>query len=975
MNIVEYNNKLAGKVADMWNKSGSNWGDELELRNADDVINAEENSGNLKLYLAMDKEEVVGYCSFSEYQHDSGASYLPTLNVRPDYHGLGVGKALILKTIEEAIKSSWPRFDLFTWTGNIKAMPLYKKCGFFYERKLTTVHLMNFIPFLYQTDAFKEYLKDIDWYMDSKRTIDMEYDGIQKNGFDYFRYDFENEKTKLAFEFEKTARGLRLIDTPDYRIEYTLDTNQPIQNQDLEVTFKIFNKSKKPLQVQLKGITNPFVENGINETIDVLDEVTIIKKVNIHEMFKPIDKMRTYPYVEVDVYINGLLANFRLGIEPKSPLEISLQVVDYHHFIGTKHTGYLELENNLSTKEEFTIDLPNTLIESNQLSICLDSKEKRSIEFNYTVLDTGFYDEQATISYQKTVFKRPIKEVVKGIDKSFTGQTYDNAYCVHGNYMAVYSKKDASVIYLNTYEPDSVKQDFSVPQIGMPYSLEFSNIQPMISFPNSYSMDITYESKAYKDTLAIIHLVNLNGILKINYELKNLGPRRTLGLAFGIWVETNDSYIPYQGKLLKTDEMSSLYVGHFDNDLIDENWIYHHKTSSALVWDKEENVYISEWQMKSSNSSIDLDTNQSYITKNYYITYAHPSVKALRKFAGNNLPREEMKLFEIDVNNGNPISDTEVSVHIKNHKKVMFNGTFEIDHLVSDLNQSMNVSPGLKTIHINSEEEKFSTDRLIFKTKGFVKTSQAADTYVIDNGMLQFKASIDYSDAITSLIYHGDEWIDSNYPTPSPRAWWGKFSGGISTRLGRMQDNVVLDERRTIDFINIHDNFNNLWTGLKSTVYFEKAEEYKGLILESYTLTLPGTPLVYTFSNLINKSGKRLVNQNFNRHNFLQCDNDPTRVVCRLKDTEQTCQVVGIEKTIKKLLSFKSTRETMLYIYNKENELEFDTQKQYTGVFSKNRVSIPDNDHKILAGEFYIFSTEELTKDSLTDLKNIQFNI
>jgi len=132
MKIIEYDPIYASSIADMWNKSTSSWGNDDELRTAQDVINSEKNSGNIKTYLALENEEVIGYCSFSEYRQDEGAAYLPLINVRPDYHGKKIGKALILRVLEDAKKSKWPRFDLYTWSGNMKAMPLYKKCGFFW---------------------------------------------------------------------------------------------------------------------------------------------------------------------------------------------------------------------------------------------------------------------------------------------------------------------------------------------------------------------------------------------------------------------------------------------------------------------------------------------------------------------------------------------------------------------------------------------------------------------------------------------------------------------------------------------------------------------------------------------------------------------------------------------------------------------------------------------------------------------------
>lgn len=70
--LVEYNDSYAAKVADMWNKSGENWFGNDSVVTGEETIAQEKNSGNLKLLLALDGEEVVGYCSFSEYREDEG---------------------------------------------------------------------------------------------------------------------------------------------------------------------------------------------------------------------------------------------------------------------------------------------------------------------------------------------------------------------------------------------------------------------------------------------------------------------------------------------------------------------------------------------------------------------------------------------------------------------------------------------------------------------------------------------------------------------------------------------------------------------------------------------------------------------------------------------------------------------------------------------------------------------------------------
>ena len=317
MKIVEYNDSYAAKVAVMWNKSNSSWGNEEREMTKEDVIAAESNSGNIKLYLATENDEVVGYCSFSEYRQDEGASYLPLLNVVPEYHGKKVGKALILKVLENAIESKWPRFDLYTWSGNIKAMPLYKKCGFFWEKNNTNVHLMNFLPYLYQSEALEFYLSKIDTYNDSKREIKVEHDGEGENGFEFYRYDFENDKTKLAFEFEKSGRGLRYIDTPDYEITMTIENQKQVYGKEYQVQYVINNKRDKALDIRIEGVDNKNIQYREYTKHSIETSETVTHTYYVDQIEKDQLKGKTHPTITSNIIVKR---NDKISLEQISNL-------------------------------------------------------------------------------------------------------------------------------------------------------------------------------------------------------------------------------------------------------------------------------------------------------------------------------------------------------------------------------------------------------------------------------------------------------------------------------------------------------------------------------------------------------------------------------------------------------------------------------------------------------------------------------
>ncbi|HAQ60772.1 TPA: GNAT family N-acetyltransferase, partial [Candidatus Delongbacteria bacterium] len=206
--LVEYNPKYAKAIADMWNVSKDGWNGEADHKTEESVKRKEEISSHLNLYLALDGDKVIGYCKLSKYFAEENTLYVDLLNVDPAYHGKKAGKMLVKKSVERTIELGYPRIDLFTWAGNTKAVPMYKKCGFFWEQmEGGSTHLMNFIPTVVQAELFRDFFKKADWYDDSNRKIELTPDGVSENGFDYLTYSWQKDGKNLLVEFEKTGRG------------------------------------------------------------------------------------------------------------------------------------------------------------------------------------------------------------------------------------------------------------------------------------------------------------------------------------------------------------------------------------------------------------------------------------------------------------------------------------------------------------------------------------------------------------------------------------------------------------------------------------------------------------------------------------------------------------------------------------------------------------------------------------------------
>ncbi len=250
--FVEYHPKYAASIAEMWNKSGSSWGENFRETEST-IITEYENKSYEKIWLAVDGEEVVGLCVLCNNSLEPETMILDLLNVRPDFLGKKLGRALVLKAVEEAVTRKKPRIDLFTWAGNTKAIPLYKKCGYFWEKRDDTVHLMNFIPFIAKTELLEDYFNKIDWYQDNVRDIEIKPDGRDENGFTFFTYHWKNSKTELTAEFCQKGRGLRKISCPDFDITVSVEKFKLVFGKKYAVKYEVTNITGKPLSIELQG--------------------------------------------------------------------------------------------------------------------------------------------------------------------------------------------------------------------------------------------------------------------------------------------------------------------------------------------------------------------------------------------------------------------------------------------------------------------------------------------------------------------------------------------------------------------------------------------------------------------------------------------------------------------------------------------------------------------------------------------------
>ncbi|WP_054709930.1 GNAT family N-acetyltransferase [Bacillus sp. JCM 19041] len=359
MEITEYNKNLAQATATMWNESKSHFGGGEEVETAQERHENEWNSGNIVTMLALKEDKVIGYCGLSEYKQDSGALYIPLLNAHPNYLGIGVGKALVLDAIKRTYKAGWPRLDLYTWPGNMKAVPLYKRCGFFWEEREETTHLMNFIPQVLGHELLKRKATPANWYPSLKRELAVEPDREKNHGFSVYTYTFVTEEETITVGIEHGGRSIYKIETAAYKIEWLLPDKHLFARKDYQAKLVVENKTGDQLHIDAKGTTADKLGITLDLDVDVQGRSEFLLPFVIKDMegITNASEWKTQMICKVPLLVNGVPCPLACGYAIKEPLKIQTLISK-----KIDHTSELALEvsNQQNEAVDVKVELPSS---------------------------------------------------------------------------------------------------------------------------------------------------------------------------------------------------------------------------------------------------------------------------------------------------------------------------------------------------------------------------------------------------------------------------------------------------------------------------------------------------------------------------------------------------------------------------------------------------------------------------------------
>ncbi len=292
----------------------------------------------IRRIVAYTDDKIVGHCDVCYPEVDPESSYVGLLGVNPAYQRQGFGKALLIEAAETAVKFNKRRIDLHTWAGNLKALPLYKRCGYNWVPG-TRVLMESHIPGIIGCDFFKEFFDRHYWYDSFKREIKQEMDNIVENGVGVFKYHFEGDNGDfLDVTVDREAKGvcsfvLRMDGktiSADLRPEKHVGfigfgktlVKLRIKNEgDEQLPYSVFVSPDERVSVDFLSATTGSVDTG--QEIEVLANYEVLPKADhLDRQSTPDIKVETQ--AEWSLTLGGKSINLYSGVIPQEAVSLSV---------------------------------------------------------------------------------------------------------------------------------------------------------------------------------------------------------------------------------------------------------------------------------------------------------------------------------------------------------------------------------------------------------------------------------------------------------------------------------------------------------------------------------------------------------------------------------------------------------------------------------------------------------------------------
>jgi len=565
------------------------------------------------------------------------------------------------------------------------------------------------------------------------------------------------------------------------------------------------------------------------------------------------------------------------------------------------------------------------------------------------------------------------------------------------------------------------KGTFYPPELGKPYKDEFENIKPtaVLAHEIGGEMVLTYElaSLAFQG-LMITQITTLaaSGYVSQKYSIKNTttaDKKVMLKMTYHAQFLSKQSIFAKGNQLLTNQDSTHTGAEAIEAKNFTENWIFEKGEAAGLCWppdfkaDVEWGAYISlEHDFQEIGAGKACETRAVELVYGTFESAFKFRDYVLEKYTPKQLPLKNF--IELQTQDGNPVITTKrFQLSLLNHRNSILKGQFTLsavndlfkpqsqinteDTVINkhDFNVELKQLPadGICQLILaaNLKTHAITSQRAFFLPRGSVTCEVACDVLTVKNGKIAFKADATYSDGVFSLLYlekgKAFEWLMHQHPQHLPNAHWNPFLGGVGLRPDELDERSFLTEQRTATFVEIRDNFNNLWTGIKIAVDVAECAAISGICYENYFVTLPGLPMLCHFSKIYNQTNT-FKNFGFHAESFPSGSQNlaENKLIFQGKNQLERSLNLGIvqhyEHHESPLVTVLASRAEALYVYRNQSEASGSTifsSNEFIQLYKHYQVKLAPKAVHTNAPMFMVLSKHQLAEEAFRELEKITF--
>lgn len=404
----------ARKLAEMWNESDKAWPEGFTHGvpfTAERVQQWLGNASRLAIFVVEYGEQIVGYGDLYAQKGQREVAYIDLLNVSPSHQGKGLGRDLILTILKRTVELGYKQLTLHTWPGNLQAVPLYKKTGFFWKPD-TNVYMQNFMPTILALPIAQKFFARHDWYRTFRRDLSVQPDDQRWNGVPVYIYEWEVDGEHLHVTVDREAETVTAIETDYLAVSCSTSCERLAAGLKGTARWEIENRQAQPIMVGVVAHGEEGILLDMQEGAVVRERMVLVREFRLDPQARPSDPDRPAPKIRSTLLVDGTPIELGSGVRVLPAVDIPFNSCGLH--VGKPEKVTINLRSYLpfAVRGKLLVEQPpGLLVAERQIPFDIGAESWGAVVLVVTPLEAGTFASRLQVLIEEALDTEKAREL------------------------------------------------------------------------------------------------------------------------------------------------------------------------------------------------------------------------------------------------------------------------------------------------------------------------------------------------------------------------------------------------------------------------------------------------------------------------------------------------------------------------------------------------------------------------------------